>query len=154
MRPMRRMFTTREALARGMTEAELRWGVRTGRWSRVRHGVLIDGPEPPTALERRAADVLASDGVGSGHLAAVLHGFDGVALDGHPIRRRDLPTDRLTVVQGIRCTDALQTLVDIAPTVTDAVLEQALEYALRRRLVSVASVEERPATGRGPVSQL
>ncbi|HEX8770426.1 MAG TPA: DUF559 domain-containing protein, partial [Acidimicrobiales bacterium] len=57
-----------------------------------------------------------------------------------------------TVVEGIRCTDALQTLVDIAPTVTDAVLEQALEYALRKGLLSLASIEEvLPQLGRSRV---
>lgn len=134
---MRRLFTTRDALARGITEAELRWGLRTGRWVRVRHGVLMEGPELPSELERTAADVAACDGVGSGYLAAVLHRLDSVDLDGRAVRRRDLSSDRLTVVDGIRCTNGLQTLVDIAPTVTDVSWEQALESALRKRLVSI-----------------
>ncbi|MDQ6909822.1 MAG: DUF559 domain-containing protein [Actinomycetota bacterium] len=112
----------------------------------------MEGPGPPSALERRAADVLACDGVGSGHLAAVLHRLDGVDLDGRPVRRRDLSSDRLTVVEGIRCTNGLQTLVDIAPTVTDAIWEQALESALRKRLVSIAQIEDSlPALGRSRV---
>src|SRR3954447_8489020 len=98
---MRRLLLTKELFARGMTEGELRWAIGAGRWWRVRHGVYVEGPEPPTPLERRAADVLVGGGIASGHLAAVLHGLDGVRLDDRPVRRRVLPSDRLTVVQGI-----------------------------------------------------
>lgn len=139
---MRRLLLTSELFARGITEGELRWGVDAGRWRRVRRGVYVEGPEPPTPLERRAADVLVCGGVASGNLAAVLHGLDGVRLDARPIRRRVLPPERLTVVGGIRCTDGLQTMVDIAATVGDLTWEQAHESALHKRLLAIGSLDE------------
>lgn len=149
---MRRLFLTREAFDRGITESELRWGVRAGRWWRVRRGVYVEGSEPPSLLERRAADVLVCGGVASGNLAAVLHGLDGVSLDARPIRRRVLPPERLTVVEGIQCTDGLQTLVDIAATVSDISWEQALESGLHKGLATVAGLEQiLPDLGRARV---
>ena len=40
---MRRLFTTCEAAAIGLTSNALRWGEATGRWRRVRKGVYVDG---------------------------------------------------------------------------------------------------------------
>jgi hypothetical protein len=146
------MFTTADAFARGMTEAELRWRVRTGRCQRVRRGVYVEGGEPPTALERQVARVLAATGVASGNLAAVLHNLDGVRLDARPVRRRKLPTDRVTLVDNIACTTGFQTLVDIAATVSDVVWEQALECALRKGLANVGELEAAlPLLGRSRV---
>jgi len=95
--------------------------------------------------------VLAAGGVACGHLAGVLHRFDGVRLrepelivsrggNGRRVgaRRRDLAVDRVVTIDGVPCTDALQTLVDLACDVDDDIWEQALESALRRRLVTVS----------------
>jgi hypothetical protein len=108
----------------------------------------------PTPLERAVAVVVATGGVASGRLAGVLLGLDSVVLDGpdvtvpstcsgrrNGVRRRDLPPERVTTVDGIRCTDALQTLVDLAAIIDDPTWEQALESALRRRLTSVEALE-------------
>lgn len=42
---------------------------------------------------------------------------------------------------GIRCTNGLQTLLDLAGTLDDARWEQALESALRKGLVSIGGIE-------------
>ena len=78
-------------------------------------------------MDRARAAVVATGGVACGTLAGSLHGFEGVAFDGlhvtvppassssRPgVQRRELPTERTVVVAGIRCTDALQTLIDLA----------------------------------------
>jgi hypothetical protein len=70
-------------------------------------------------------------------IAAVLHGLDGVVLDGRPLRRRPLCPDRIVEAAGLPCTDVRQTLVDLATVVGDDVWEQALESALRRHVVTV-----------------
>ncbi|HEX7276446.1 MAG TPA: DUF559 domain-containing protein [Acidimicrobiales bacterium] len=149
---MRRMFTTAEAASDGLTSSALRWGERRGRWRRVRQGVYAEGPEDPTDLDLARATVMASNAVASGALAGVLLGLDGVLLDARPTRRRSLPTDRIVVVDGLRCTDGLQTMVDLAALVDDLIWEQALESALRRRLVSIADLENvLPMLGRARV---
>jgi hypothetical protein len=134
---VRRLFRAGEA---GLSESALRWGVRRGSWVRVERGVYAEGPEPPTPLDRRRARVLASGDVASGALAGVLHQLDGVVLDDRPLRRRRSRPSSV-VIGGVPCTDAHQTVLDLAATVTDDVWEQALECALRRRLVTIDAIE-------------
>ncbi len=111
-----------------------------------------EGPDEPSALDHAVAEVLARDAVASGGLAGVLHGLDGVRLDGHPVRRRMLPAERTVEFGGIRCTDGLQTMVDLAAVVGDLAWEQALESALRKGLVSIAAIEALlPELGRSRV---
>ena len=134
---MRRLFTTADALAEGIAPGALRWGARTGRWHRIERGVYADGPEPPDALDRARARVLGCGGVARGSLAGVLHELDAVRLDTRPDRRTALRSDQLVIVGGVRCADALQTLVDLASTLDDDTWEQALESAMRRKLTTL-----------------
>lgn len=78
----------------------------------------------------------------------MLHRLDGIELGGTPTHRRVLPPDRVVVIDGVPCADALQTLVDLAAVVdNDDVWEQALECALRRRLVTVAALRQVVGSG-------
>ena len=141
---MRRYFTTRAALARGVTESALAWGQRTGRWQRIRQGVWREGADPPDAFDYAIATVLRSNRIARGHLAGLLHRLDAldeIELRGRPLRRRALPPERVALVGGVRCADGLQTLVDLAPTLTDIVWEQALESALRKKLTTIPDLE-------------
>jgi len=138
---VRRLFTTAGS---GLSIDALKWGARAGRWVRVQRGVYADGPEPPTPLDRARGSVLASSGEARGCLAGVLHDLDGIVLDGRPVRRDRLPASRIVEIEDIPCADVLQTLVDLAPIVDDATWEQALESALRRRLVRVEQLEHLP----------
>jgi hypothetical protein len=74
--------------------------------------------------DRRDRHLLPST---SGALAGVLHGLDGVVLDGRPTRRRTLPPGRIVRAGGILCADWFQTLIDLAATLDDTIWEQALE---------------------------
>ena len=116
---------------------------------------------------------MATGGVASHCLAGVLYGLDSVNLDGlwvtvpptgngrRPhVCRRALPADCVVRVCGLPCTHGQRTLADLAPSLSDAVWEQALESALRRRLVSIDAVkgnrrvlERRPA-GAPPTESL
>lgn len=151
---MRRLFTAEEAMRKGLTRAALRWGVHAGRWRPVRRGVFVVGTDEPTPIEREAAAVIACNGVASGTTAGVLLELDSVALRGPDItvpptssgrrpgvRRRALPPDRVITVQGVRCTNALQTLLDLAAVLDDAVWEQVLESVLRKQLTAVTELE-------------
>lgn len=135
---MRRLFTAAES---GLTNSALRWGCRAGSWTRVQQSIYADGPQPPTPLDIERATVLAAGSAARGALAGVLHGLDGVRLDGRPTRRDRLPQDRIVVIDETPCADVLQTLVDLALVLDDDGWEQALECALRRRLVTIEDVE-------------
>jgi hypothetical protein len=146
---MRRLFTNED----GLTRAALRWGERSGDWRRADVGVWAEGPDDLTRLDRARAAVMATGGVASHHLAGVLLGLDSVPLDGtwvtvdrasngrrQRVSRRDLAPERITIVAGLQCTDGFQTLIDLAPWLSDDEWEQALESALRKRLTSVAAL--------------
>ena len=138
---MRRLFTTQAAMAQGLTLSALKWGEASGRWRRVRRGVYAEGPDEPTALDRAIAEVVANHAVAGGRLVGVLHGLDAVTLQPEPVRRRQLPHERVVDVGGVRCTDGLQTMVDLAAALDDLRWEQALESALRRRLLRAGDLE-------------
>lgn len=140
---MRRLFTAADS---GLSESALRWGEHRGNWRRLDRAVYGEGPEPPNELDRQRARVLAAGGVASGALTCVLLGLDGVVLDDHPVRRR--APDRLVEIAGVRCVEPLQALIDLAGTVSDDAWEQALESALRRRLVRIERIHaELPSLG-------
>lgn len=76
-----------------------------------------------------------------GIVAAVLFGFDGVSVEAELSKRRStFVDDRRVEVGGYVCTSPLQ-LVDIAALVDDDVWEQAMEYGLRKKLVTLAELE-------------
>jgi hypothetical protein len=137
---MRRLFTTDDALTRGLTIDALRWGEGI-RWRRVERGVYADGPAPITPLDRARGRVLATSSPARGALAGVLLGLDGVRLDDRPTRKRDPRHGGIVIVDAIPCADALQTLVDLAATVDADRWEQSLESALRKGLVNIADIE-------------
>lgn len=160
---MRSQFFTAEES--GLSRSQLRWGEHEGRWRKAAGTVYVIGPDVPTPLDRALAVAVATGGTASGSLAGVLFGLDSIVLRqpdvtvtsgrSHArtrIRRRELPPDRVTKVFGFPCTDALQTLIDLAAEVSDDVWEQALESALRKRLVTVDALEaELPELGRARV---
>jgi len=146
---MRRLFVNED----GLTRAAMRWGEQRGQWRRADVGVWAEGPEEVSELDRARAAVIATGGVASHHLAGVLHSLDSVRLHGimvtvprtangrRPgVSRRDLIPERLVTLGGVPCTDGLQTLLDLAPFLSDPVWEQALESALRKRLTSVEAL--------------
>src|SRR4051812_14659314 len=136
---MRRLFTSAES---GLTHHALAWGEQTGRWCRVQRGIYAEGPEPITPLDRERAVVMAAGSAARGGLAGVLLGLDSVLLDGSPTRRT--PCAHTVIVAGLPCADGFQTLVDLAAALDDDTWEQALESALRKRLVTISSFDDLP----------
>lgn len=151
---MRRLFTPAQAIDEGLTRSALRWGERQGRWRRIDRAVWGEGPERPDDLDAARARVLAAGGVARGRLAGVLHGRDSVdQVDSRPLRRAVLPADRVVEIDGIPCANGLQTLVDLASELDGLEWEQALESALRKRLVTVEQFEAvLPGLGRSRVA--
>ncbi len=148
---MRSLYFT--AAESGMTRAQLRHGEATGRWVRLGRANYRYGPEPATELDRCLGPVMAAGAAAGGCVAGVLLGFDSVALAGPDLsvpvgtsnarkgaRRRDLFAGTV-LVGGVVCTSPLQALVDLALRLDDLQWEQALESALRKRLVTVTELE-------------
>jgi hypothetical protein len=131
---VRRLFSAAES---GLTSSALRWGCRAGHWVRVQQAIYAEGPQEASALDRERAKVLASGSPARGGLGGVLLGLDAVQLDGRPTRRDRIPDDRIRVIGETRCADALQVLADLAVLLDDHRWEQALESALRKRLVTI-----------------
>jgi len=145
---MRPICTLEELRFLGVSRA-----TRDEQWRRITRGVYGKGTAPATPFEIGLGEVLATGGVASGRVACALHGFDAVIVwspdvtvppgssNRRPgVRRRTLPEDRIVKVSGYRCTNALQTLLDVATDLDDLVWEQALESALRKRLVTVDEI--------------
>ena len=163
---MRKMFTVTELHERGLTRAAIRWGARCGRWRLIIRSVYGEGDAAPTDMERAVAAVIATGGVASGSLAGTFHRLDGVEFAGLDVtldagrsnargrvRRRSLPADRIVTVDDVRCTDMLQTLLDLAAELDDDNLEQALESVLRRGGATTATIEA-AATGTAGASRI
>ncbi|MEY2418563.1 MAG: hypothetical protein QOG90_1243 [Actinomycetota bacterium] len=153
---MRRIFTTAQALADGITEDQLRWKVRSGACIDLGRGVYADGGEPATMLDRSIAGAIVSGGAVGGFAAAAM--WDGLDLDLTGIEqpwftvaprssnkrdgaRRTRLVGAIVDVNGVRVTDGLQTLIDLAAELDDTRWEHALEAALRKKLTTVTAVE-------------
>lgn len=161
---MRSLYFT--AAESGLTRSQLRWGEAQGRWTKIGRLTYRYGDGPVTALDRALGLSVATGAPISGRVAGVLHGLDAVELGAPEVtvtsgssnarpgaRRRDLDPCRLTVVTGFPVTDALQTLLDIAPSMTDDQWEQAFESAARMKLVSASEMwmaVEAPLHARAP----
>jgi len=145
---MRPLCTLDELRLLGVTRA-----ARDNHWLRITQGVYGDGKRPPTVLDRCVAEALAADGVSSGRVAAAMLGLDGVSLwkpdfivppgssNRRPgARRRTIADSDIIKVEGYRCTGGLLTLLDLAYDLDDLTWEQALESALRKKLVTLDEV--------------
>jgi hypothetical protein len=66
-------------------------------------------------------------------------------LDGHEVivRYEDIPEQDLTTVDGIPCTTALRTVIDIAADVDRAHLDRIVQDCLDRRLFTVEEARAR-----------
>ena len=160
----RRVFTTKELRSTGLTTAAIKWQVRTGALQPVARGAFIEGPEPPTPLELAVGAVVAAGGIASGSLAGVLYGLDAVTLKGadctvDPNRgahrsgsRRRVLQNGIDFAEGVATVSALHALLDLAAELDDLEWEQALESALRKRLVTVEEIEKAlPEMGRARI---
>ena len=148
---MRRPETTAQLIARGITQSALRWRIRKGLFHGVGRGVYIEGPEPPTPVERALGVVVATNGIACESLAATLYELDAIRLYAPystiPLRsdsnrgtyRSDIAATTFT--QGYECTTPARTLIDLARRLSRDELECALESALRKRLTTLDEIE-------------
>lgn len=156
------VVTTRQLLAAGLRDTDIRRLVRRGRLLRLRRGAYLAHPEREVVREwrvhARAASLTVPDVVIAGATAARLWGLDGVT--GGPVEvvvpptrslraRRDLlPHARALVAEDVELLDGLavttpaRTLADVVPTLDRPTALAVLDSALRRRLVGAAGLVE------------
>ena len=135
--------------------------VRSGQWKAIRPGVYRVGPVASSWHQELMAACLwiGPEAVASHTSAAALLKLDGVPFPAIEVttsrsrnsrrtgvlvhRSQSLPSEDKTVIEGIPCTRAARTIIDLASAVERQELELALEDALRRRLVQVPWVYRR-----------
>ncbi|MBB3083172.1 type IV toxin-antitoxin system AbiEi family antitoxin domain-containing protein [Geodermatophilus sabuli] len=160
-----------DALAAGLSDGELARFVRRGELERLQRGAYLD---TGTTVHRHRAVIEATvaglrrPGVVSHASAAVLHGLPLWRVPTarvHLIRRPPaagsgsarvhlhvarLPEDQVTVVDGLRVTDATRTVVDLARTLPFEPAVVTADAALAARLTTRAALTACLA-GMGPV---
>lgn len=141
-------FGIRQAAQLGVSEKERRVRVARGQWIVAMPGVLVIAGTPPTWQQRLMVATLATGGAISLRAAVVSHQLDGVLgqpreitlprasharVPGFVVHRSVLlePED-ITLVGGIPTTTVARTLCDIGAVVSDDIVEQLLDDALRK----------------------
>jgi very-short-patch-repair endonuclease len=172
----RRVFTRDEARAFGLSPAQIRQRVNSGVWVEPFPRVYAyAATELTPALLRRAALLWAGPDAALSHRsAAALWQLDGLtegapeitvmsqrkSRDGSALtyRRPNLARSDVTHRDGLRCTNPVRTIIDLAAVIPSEALEIAFESARRRRLVTIDALRARhealTGTGRNGAAQL
>jgi len=148
-----------QAIASGVDDGLLHRRVRAGRLERIEPRVFRL-PGQPKSFEQRVMTAVLGAGpaaVASHRTAAALLALDGIPPDvvelslGPNQRYPRCPTHRIsdlarfdvTRVDGIPCTTATRTCVDLGGVVDDDVVERAFECAVRRRITTAEYADRR-----------
>ena len=156
MRQQHGLISRPQALKVGMSDAQITWRLRTGRWVRAGKGVYRHAAYPSTLLSRLLAVCLACNGVASHRSAAALHGIDGYRLDRLdvvvPWKRRPTikgvelhRTTQMTLTKpvtrdGIPCTWIGRTVLDVAAVVSPEELDHTIDAVLRQGLLRLSDL--------------
>jgi hypothetical protein len=147
------LITRDQALECGLSPQQIAWLLTSGRWRLVRPDVYEIAGTPPTWEQAVLGAVLAGgDGVAASHgtagrLRALRHvedlGLEIVAPLGRHKRLEGVVGHRsgalfesdLTVYRSIPTTTVARTLIDVSSRLTDRRLGDAVDDALRRRIL-------------------
>jgi very-short-patch-repair endonuclease len=149
------LISREQALRLEFSRSGIHRRVQSGQWRAIRPGVYRVGPVASSWHQELMGACLwiGPEAVASHTSAAGLLKLDGVPFPGIEVttsksrnpertgvmvhRSQSLPTEDKTVIEGIPCTRAARTIIDLASALEEHQLELALEDALRRRLVNV-----------------
>jgi len=150
-------FVTRQARTLGIDGGWLQRAQRDERICRLWRGAFgvlghLDEWTPMAATQLSVPRAVAT-----ARAAAVLHGLDGVdavAMDvlvprnvswrGELVTRADdLVVPEIVVVDGLRCTDEVRTVIELGRLVDPSDLERAIDSLLRRRPDAEALLDDR-----------
>jgi hypothetical protein len=163
----RSQITLQQAVACGMTEGEIRGRRQRGLWVPVASG-LYRSAEAPVTWEQRALAACLISGPGavlsrrSSTVVWTVSGFRPGPIEievplgrssRNPIakvrRTRDLPAADVTRRHGLPVTRPIRTLVDIAGDISIALLEEAVDDMVIRRLADLEELRGRAASAQG-----
>lgn len=152
------LITFDQALAAGLSHCQVRHRIRSGEWCTVRPGVYAVSGAPPTWFQSVAAVSLAAAPAWASHdTAGALWALPGVADDvihvvtplhrqvrlagvrGH--RSGALFSADVTTIHRIPVTAPARTLVDLSARLSRRRLSTAVDDALRRRILTLESLE-------------
>ncbi len=152
LRRMKRQYgivSRKQALSDGLTESQIKYRLRTGKWATEVRGVYRHAAVSPTSLSRLLAVCLAHNALASHRSAAALLGIDGYTLDRVEIvvpPGRSLAVDGVTVHEstqmklarrterrGVPCTGLSRTVLDLATVVSRKRLDRTIDAVLRDR---------------------
>ena len=154
----RGLITLHQARAAGVSRRGLQWRLKSGRWIKILPGVFIAAEFGDPWLQRLEATRLwTGDAIVMGLAAAGLWGLDGIAPGaveiGTETRKRHpeivvhhditFADEDLIRQRGLITTTPTRTLIDISGTVTESLLVQALDSALRRGLTFIPLMRSR-----------
>jgi len=163
------VISRQDARSLGLTEEQVKWSLRCGRWERLHRGVYHRSGEAAGPEARLLAACMAAGrgAVASHTSAAWLWQLIGQAptvptvtvardrsdrlagVERH--RRSDIDRSRVLVRHGIPVTDPLRTLADLGEVVDVPALDDAIDRALSRKLITVQGLDDevRRLTRRG-----
>lgn len=150
------IITRDQAIKAGLSDEQIVYRLRSGRWSRYSHGayrvLTLDGQDD---LLRAAAAVLPN-AVVSHRSAALLHGIEGLSegpatvlvhtktthtFPGvQVIRCHDLDESHVQIVDGLRTTTPPRTIVDLAAVLPMGRLASALDDCLAQSLARIDAI--------------
>ncbi len=145
------VFTTEQVLAAGLSPAQVTYRLRTGRWERLGKGVYRLTGAPRSAESALFAATMIHRGVASHRSASRLLGLEHGALPvevsaelrtGHRQhgarvhRTADLSPSDVTMVRGIRTTNATRTCIDMGARLDAAQLHRLVDRALHNGLTT------------------
>jgi very-short-patch-repair endonuclease len=145
------VFTTEQVLTAGLSPDQVTYRLRTGRWERLGKGVYRLTGAPKSPESHLFAATVIHRGVASHRSAAWLHGLEQGVLPvevsaelrtGHRRhgarvhRTADLSPSDVTMVRGIRTTDATRTCIDMGARLGEAQLHRLVDRALHKGLTT------------------
>jgi hypothetical protein len=153
------VISRHEARSLGLTEEQVKWNLRTGRWVRIHRGIYRRAGEAAGPEARLLAACLAAgrEAVASHASAAWLWQLVRAAPERPTVtvapgrsdqlagvqqhRRRDIDATRILIRRSIPVTDPIRTLADLGDVVEAEVLDEAIDRALAGRLITVEGLE-------------
>ncbi|HUR76314.1 MAG TPA: hypothetical protein VMZ22_00060 [Acidimicrobiales bacterium] len=151
---MRKLRTAADLSAAGWTVGRLRRELREQRITRIVKGVYGEGGDPPSELDVMRATALVTNGVCDAVLTAHMLDVDGVrrwrpkvlvsagtAAKREWVRRVSVLPAATVEIGQVACLPAADMLWELALVLDDVHWEQALEFCLRRRLVSLEEID-------------